>query len=213
MTITTGPPDQLALALPGLDVTPVGADTLGIAQATALDALRAIRPVGKAWRWLVGDLVLALCGHDLTRQHEAWQALAGLDIDHQPSLMRSVLVASVFPLERRRESLSWSHHEAVHHLSADEADEWLRLAALHRWSCHTLNERLKASREQHRQDPLPGTVPWRRSHAATLAALDKVFADDPEAVVVVTGDGAWKRLDGAEAGDVRAVIETEGVEG
>lgn len=205
---------QLSLALPGLEVTAVGIDTVGIGRDAALDALRLVVPVGRAWRWTSGDLVLACCGHDLARQHEAWQAIAGLDIEHVPTLMRSVLVAAAFPLERRRASLSWSHHEAVHGLDPAEADEWLRLAEAHRWSCHTLNERLKASRESHRQDELPGVTPprpWAKEHGPTLAALDKVFKADPTAVVLVTADGTWTKVPGDDP-RVRAAIEATGAE-
>lgn len=209
----SGAGSQLSLALPGLEVTAVGIDTVGIPAATALDALRAIRPIGRAWRWSQGDLVLALCGHDLTELHLAWTAIAGMDLDDRASLMKSVLVAAAFPLERRRESLSWSHHDLVHGLEPSEASEWLRLAEQERWTCHTLSERLRVSRESHRQEELPDIAPpkpWAKQHAPTIAALGKLFADDPSAVVLVTGDGTWTRVPDDER--IRAAIETGGSE-
>lgn len=213
-----GSSHQLSLVLwlpPSVVITPVGADTVGIPARDALDALRAVKPVGAAWRWIVGDLVLSLCGHDLKDLHLAWQAIAGMDLDSHPAVVKSVLVAEAWPIEKRRGALSWSHHEAVHHLPEAERDEWLRLAeqgdGRGPWSCHTLTARVKASREQHRQDPLPGTSPagsWRRDHASTITALDRVFRDDPGAVVLVTGDGSWKRIEGNSADS--AVIEVKG---
>lgn len=198
---------QLELELPGLDITPTGIDTIGIPASTALDALRTIRPIGATWRWWVGDLVLSLCNHDLTQQHQAWTAIAGLDIDDKPSLMRSVLVAAAFPLERRRDTpITWSHHELVHRLPANEADEWLRLASENRWSCHILGEQIKATKEQHQQHPLPGTEPpWRKQHSATLTALDQLFHNNPKAKVLLSGDGTWHQIT-----DTPPPIETTG---
>ena len=214
-----GSSHQLSLALPlppSVVITPVGADTVGIPARDALDALRAVKPVGAAWRWIVGDLVLSLCGHEIRDLHLAWQAIAGMDLDSHPAVVKSVLVAEAFPIEKRRGALSWSHHEAVHHLPEVERDEWLRLAeqgdGRGAWSCHTLTARVMASREQHRQDPLPGTSAagsWRQAHASTITALDRVFRDDPGAVVLVTGDGKYRKLGAVEA-EQAGVIEVKG---
>ena len=210
----SGAGSQLSLALPGLEVTAVGIDTVGIPAATALDALRAIRPVGRAWRWSQGDLVLALCGHELTELHLAWTAIAGMDLDERASLMKSVLVAAAFPIERRRAALSWSHHDLVHQLDADDADEWLRLAEQERWTCHTLSERLRVAKESHRQEELPDIAPpkpWAKQHAPTIAALGKLFGEDPTAVVLVAADGTFVQLPGDDP-RVRAAIETTGAD-
>jgi hypothetical protein len=41
------------------------------------------------------------------------------------TLMNMVYVASHFEFSRRRENLSWSHHETVASLALDEQDRWL----------------------------------------------------------------------------------------
>jgi len=48
--------------------------------------------------------------------------------------MNMVYVASRFEISRRRENLSWSHHEAVVSLDPDEQDHWLDQAIEHRMS-------------------------------------------------------------------------------
>lgn len=185
---------QLALDLPGVSVTPVGVgDPTTITPTQALDALRTLRPVGAAWRWITGDLVLALADHDVTRLHEAWQHLAGLDVDDRPSLMASVLVSIQIPPERRRAGLSWSHHRTVAKLPPEEGDRWLDIAEAEGLSNHDLEGRIRDAREAARQDELPGMKPWRTEHRKTLDAIGKLFAEDPDAVVILAADGSWRR--------------------
>lgn len=104
--------------LPGLELTPLGARVTGaVDQAAVLTRLRMYRGFGASWRWLMGDLVCSLAvEHDGDLAY-AWQLVADEDLDSRSSLSRSVAVARMVPLERRRAGLSWSHHEAV--LAAD----------------------------------------------------------------------------------------------
>lgn len=63
------------------------------------------------------------------------------------TLMNMVYVASRFPISRRRENLSWSHHETLAALEPEEQDHWLDEARKHRWSVSDLRVMLRAARK------------------------------------------------------------------
>lgn len=48
-----------------------------------------------------------------------------------------------FPVSRRRESLSWSHHEVVAKLSEKQQDTWLDRAERKRWSTRELRDEVR----------------------------------------------------------------------
>jgi hypothetical protein len=64
------------------------------------------------------------------------------------TLMNMVYVASRFPISRRRENLSWSHHEALASLQPEEQDLWLDEASKHRWSVSDLRMMLRVARRE-----------------------------------------------------------------
>lgn len=186
--------------LPGLELTPLGAKVTGtVDQGAVLTRLRAYRGFGASWRWLMGDLVCSLAaGHDGDLAY-AWQLVADEDLDSRSSLSRSVAVARMVPLDRRRASLSWSHHEAV--LAADprrqhstpieqgdERDLLLERAVTERWTVDRLERHIA---EQHAgdQDPLPDMPPSRPPWRApkTLTELDRVLGSHDAAVVRADG--------------------------
>lgn len=62
------------------------------------------------------------------------------------SLMNMVYVASRFEISRRRENLSWSHHEALTSLTSSEQDYWLDRAAADKLSVSDLRGELRSTR-------------------------------------------------------------------
>lgn len=205
--------------LPGLELTPLGARITGpIDQAAVLARLRSYRGFGASWRWLMGDLVCSLAEEHDGDLAYAWQLVADEDLDTRSSLSRSVAVARMVPLARRRPGLSWSHHEAVlaadprrqHSPPIEEGDDrdlLLGRADAERWTVDDL-ERHIAERAAPLQDPLPDMPPkppWRLP--AFAAALDRVLGSHPAAVV--RADGTVVAFD---ADVVRAILDTEGAE-
>lgn len=63
------------------------------------------------------------------------------------TLMNMVYVASHFEASRRREELSWSHHETVTSLSSDEQDRWLTRAIDDKLSVADLRLELRSCRK------------------------------------------------------------------
>lgn len=192
--------DAAAPELPGLELSELGARTTGtIEPATVLAHLGHLRRVGAAWRWIVGDLVLALAaeaGDDLAA---AWQQIAALDLDDRPSLMKSVAVAQRVPLERRRAELSWSHHEAVAGLPATQQEEWLAGAIVNGWTVRHLRDALADAAAAEEPSPAqlgdPDASHRRRLPRATLSALEDLWAQQPDAAVVLHSDGSWRALE------------------
>ena len=190
------------LTLPGLDL-PVGACGLTgrVDEQSALQALVQLRKAGAAWRWIVGDLVLAIADQHPDGMPHALQLIADLDLDDRPSLMKSVAVAQRVPLARRRPGLTWSHHLAVLAggpdgpvQEADDRDRWLDAAANGDWTVGELERRIAEAT----QDPLPlgegeATRPFRLP-AATLAAVAAILRRNPTARVVLSMDGTVEAL-------------------
>jgi len=198
-------PDTAPLALfdaagPALPVGVLGL-TGDITPADALAALPRLRRFGAAWRWVVGDLVLALVDRDPARLHEAWQQIGDLDLDDRPSLMKSVAVALQVAPERRRAALSWSHHAAVAGLGADEQETWLGVAEDRGLTVGALTDAIAGDEDEDDAPPLfdPPPRPWAQRHAAALAELDKAFSEDPARPVVVFADGRTLVPNGAVA--------------
>jgi len=131
------PPATVQPALPGLELTDVGARRTGdsIDVAAVVDALRGARRHEAAWNFQLGDLVLVV-EQEMARG-EALVAVdsAGLD---RPALARVRAVAEKVPYDRRRPELTWSHHVEVAHLDdraqtrllATAVDEGLSVRAL-----------------------------------------------------------------------------------
>jgi hypothetical protein len=164
---------------------------------TALAALRVLGRTSAAVRWLHGDLVLSMIDWDLSRMHEAFEKIAALDLDHQPSLMRSISVAYAVPHERRRPGLSWSHHQAVAGFGADEQTAWLDRAEAEGLTVHALEQAIRLALAPPDDEPLPlppPPKPWGERHRAALAAIGDVFDTDPDAAILVHADGTWKRV-------------------
>lgn len=149
-----------------------------IDEATAIAALIKLRRAGAAWRWIIGDLVLAIAAEHPDGLAHAWQTIADLDIDDPPSLHRSIAVAHLIPPASRRPTLSWSHHQAVLAggpqtpvTTGDPRDRWLDQADQHGWTVTELGRRIAAAH----QDTLdldedgPPVRPFRLPAAMTAA--------------------------------------------
>lgn len=89
--------------------------------------------MGRSAGWWIGDWLRygnAAYGERYVRAARA----TGYDVQ---TLMNMVYVASRFPASRRRENLSWSHHEALAALEPEEQDMWLDQASLIGGQCLT----------------------------------------------------------------------------
>jgi hypothetical protein len=105
---------------------------------------RRIGAVGRSVQWLLGDW-LAYGSLKFGERYPRAAKITGYDIQ---TLMNMVYVASRFPISRRREKLSWSHHEAVAAQKEEDQDHWLDQAIEHRWSVADLRMMLRSARRK-----------------------------------------------------------------
>jgi hypothetical protein len=105
---------------------------------------RRIGVVGRCVQWLLGDWIV-YGNEKFGERYARASKITGYD---PQTLMNMVYVASRFPTSRRRENLSWSHHEALAALEPDEQEDWLDQAAVHRWSVSDLRTMLRLSRKR-----------------------------------------------------------------
>ncbi len=95
--------------------------------------------LGTATQWSLGDWVLA--GEDAFGEM-ASQAYDLTKRSYQ-SVANAASVCRRFPLSRRRETVSFSHHEAVAALPPETGDALLDAAEREGWSAHDLRERVR----------------------------------------------------------------------
>jgi hypothetical protein len=105
---------------------------------------RRIGAVGRCIQWLLGDWI-AYGNARFGERYARAGKITGYDTQ---TLMNMVYVASRFPVSRRRENLSWSHHETLAGLEPEEQDRWLDQAGRHRWSVADLRMMVRASRSR-----------------------------------------------------------------
>jgi hypothetical protein len=103
-----------------------------------------IGTVGRCIQWLLGDWI----AYGNTKFGERYARASKITGYDPQTLMNMVYVASRFPISRRRENLSWSHHEAVASFDPDEQGRWLDEASKHRWSVSDLRIMLRAARKE-----------------------------------------------------------------
>lgn len=107
---------------------------------------RRIGVVGRSVQWLLGDWITygnAKFGERYSRASK----ITGYDTQ---TLMNMVYVASRFAISRRREMLSWSHHETLAAVEPEEQDHWLDEAERHHWSVSDLRTMLRLARKASR---------------------------------------------------------------
>jgi hypothetical protein len=105
---------------------------------------RRLGTVGRCIQWLIGDWI-AWGNERFGERYARASKITGYDTQ---TLMNMVYVASRFSFSRRRENLSWSHHEALASVGVEEQEEWLDRAAEHRWSVADLRMMLRMSRKK-----------------------------------------------------------------
>lgn len=103
---------------------------------------RRLGAMGRCCQWTIGDWIRYGNARFGERYAPAAQ-ITGYDIQTH---MNMVHVASKFEISRRRENLSWSHHETVAGLPQDEQEHWLDLALAEKFSIADLRTELRASR-------------------------------------------------------------------
>lgn len=104
---------------------------------------RRIGSVGRNIQWLLGDWI-AYGNQKFGERYARASKISGYD---PQTLMNMVYVATRFPASRRRENLSWSHHETLAALDPEDQDRWLDQATQHRWSVADLRTMLRVSRK------------------------------------------------------------------
>jgi hypothetical protein len=114
-----------------------------------IDAGRKIQLAHKSSLWWLGDWLLRgeEAGIDWAGQHAEIFDESFTDLD---TLRRARQVASLFPPDRRRGALSWSHHRDVAGLEPRDADRLLNAAERHNWPRDKLR---KAVRDLSRSRP------------------------------------------------------------
>lgn len=105
---------------------------------------RRIGAIGRSVQWLLGDWI-AYGNERFGERYARASRITGYD---PQTLMNMVYVASRFATSRRRENLSWSHHEALAALEPPEQEGWLEQAASHRWSVSDLRGMLRLARKR-----------------------------------------------------------------
>jgi hypothetical protein len=109
---------------------------------------RSLGAMGRCSQWWLGDWIRY--GNAKFGERYARAALiTGYDAQ---TLMNMVYVASRFDVSRRRENLSWSHHEALASLDEQAQEQWLEHASDSRLSVSDLRLELRAARKRSRQE-------------------------------------------------------------
>lgn len=103
--------------------------------------------VGRNIQWVLGDWI-AYGNERFGERYARAATITGYD---RQTLMNMVYVATHFPVSRRRENLSWSHHEALAALDSADQARWLDEAAEHRWSVSDLRTMLRMARKKARE--------------------------------------------------------------
>jgi hypothetical protein len=103
---------------------------------------RRLAAMGRCGQWGIGDWIRY--GNSKFGERYAWASrVTGYDIQ---TLMNMVYVASRIDISRRRENLSWSHHETVASLDRDEQEHWLDRVDADRLSVADLRGELRRVR-------------------------------------------------------------------
>ncbi len=129
---------------PGASVTPVAwvvDGDLEIGEWVA--AGRKFGVMGRCSNWWLGDWIR----YGNTKFGERYARAAVITGYDSQSLMNMVWVASRFEFSRRRENLTWSHHEAVAPLEEDEQEKWLGHAIEERLSVADLRLEIRTARK------------------------------------------------------------------
>ncbi len=108
------------------------------------EAGRFLGTMARSGQWGLGDWIR----YGEARFGERYSKAARITGYDVQTLRNMVYVASRFEISRRRDSLSWSHHEAVAALGPSEQDVWLATAQERRLSVTDLRTELRSTRRQ-----------------------------------------------------------------
>lgn len=103
---------------------------------------RRLGAMGRCGQWGLGDWI-RYGNAKFGERYATASRITGYDAQ---TLMNMVYVASRYEISRRRESLSWSHHEAAAALDPKEQDRWLDLAEAQKISVSDLRAELRSAR-------------------------------------------------------------------
>lgn len=124
--------------------------------------------------WWLGDWIR----YGNTRFGEKYSLAAKVTRYDPQTLMNMVYVASHFDeISRRREILSWSHHEAVTSLDPEMQDRWLDEAVKHKMSVSDLRHELRSRKNDHKDKDA--------SDSGTQSAPGSEGADEPPNINVI----------------------------
>lgn len=98
--------------------------------------------MGRCGQWGLGDWI-RYGNVKFGERYAVAAKITGYDVQ---TLMNMVYVATKFEISRRREKLSWSHHETVASLEPLEQDRWLDLAIEKKLSIADLRHELRFER-------------------------------------------------------------------
>lgn len=107
--------------------------------------------LSNASSWWVGDWLV----YGERRYGSGYREAAEIIGLEYQTLRNYAWVASVFPLYRRRDKLSFQHHAEVASLPEEQQEHWLRAAEDNRWSRNELRRRLRAVRTVRDQEERP----------------------------------------------------------
>jgi len=125
---------------------------------------RNLGAMGRCSQWWLGDWIR----YGNTKFGERYARAASITGYDSQTLMNMVYVASRFEISRRRENLSWSHHETVASLAVGEQERWLDHASKERLSIVDLRLELRAARKGERQEQDDGEISTVDPSAAVL---------------------------------------------
>jgi hypothetical protein len=101
---------------------------------------RRLGRIGRCNQWWLGDWLR----YGSAKWGERYSAAARITGYDPRSLANVASLASTFPLSRRRDNLTWSHHAAVAALPVEDQDRWLDRAEEERLSVADLRVELRA---------------------------------------------------------------------
>lgn len=110
-----------------------------------------IAGIARASAWWVGDWVNY--GEEAYgRRYQDALALTGLEYG---TLRNYAMVAGRFPVSRRRDTLSFGHHQLVTSMHPSEQERWLDQADAGRWSVKQLGDAIRAAGRSEATDVVP----------------------------------------------------------
>jgi N6-adenosine-specific RNA methylase IME4 len=131
------------------------------------DIGRQLARIGRAHQWWIGDWLLE---GDHRYGVKFADASALLDID-AGTLSEFQRVASSVQNPRRRESLSWAHHQEVASLDENQQARWLDKAEKHEWTREELRAALREARQKQANEQGSLDLPD--------GVFDLIYADPP----------------------------------